>query len=504
MNKETQPAGSNPVFWISAAVIAGFVVWGALSPKTLADNATTVFDWTTAAFGWFYLLSVLFFVLFCLFLALSRYGRIRLGKDGEDPEYPYFTWIGMLFSAGFGVGLVFWGVAEPMSHFFEPPMGLEPKTARAALMGLRYSFFHWGIHQWSVFTVVGLAIAYLQFRKDRPSLISNTFNPLIGEEGRPSLRRTLDILAVIATVIGVATSLGMGILQINGGLSHVFGIPKNGFTQLMITAGLAVLYLASSTSGLNRGIKWLSNLNLGLALGILVFVLVAGPTKFILDSFTHTLGQYIQHFFGMSLRLTPFLKGTWVRDWTVFYWAWVIAWSPFVGTFFARVSRGRTIREFVIGVLIVPPLIAILWMAVFGGSALHLDLFEGTRIGEAVQKDVALALFAMYEHFPFATLVSVLSILLIFTFLITSADSATYVLGMMTSEGRLNPPMTVKVIWGVLIAAISAVLILSSGLQGLQTASLVAALPFAFILLGMCMSLLRALKQERISRIPKL
>ncbi|OYD08793.1 glycine betaine uptake BCCT transporter [Paludifilum halophilum] len=486
------------VFWISAAVISLLVVWGALSPQSLASKATAIYDFTASAFGWFYLISVVFFVLFCFFLAISRSGKVRLGKDDDRPEYSFFTWIGMLFSAGFGVGLVFWGVAEPMTHFFDPPMDLESQTPEAAQMALRYSFFHWGVHQWSVFTVVGLAIAYFQFRKRKPSLISNTFTPLIGERNHVPLRKTIDILAVIATVMGVATSLGMGILQINGGLNHVFTVPNNTTAQLTITGILLILYLGSSTSGLNRGIKWLSNINLTLALGLMLFVLFTGPTIFILNTFTQGVGGYIQHFIEMSFRLSPFKGGSdWVREWTIFYWAWVIAWSPFVGSFVARVSKGRTIREFVLGVLIVPPLIAVIWLAIFGGSALHLDLFQHTTIGEIVQQDVTRALFSLYEYFPFSYLLSLLSILLIFTFLITSADSATFVLGMMTENGDLNPPMISKVIWGVLIAAISAVLIVSSGLQGLQTASLVAALPFTVILLFICLSLLRSLRQDR-------
>ncbi|TLS36103.1 glycine betaine uptake BCCT transporter [Pseudalkalibacillus caeni] len=487
---------SNIVFWFSAIIITLFVIWAAVSPESLGNNASAVFDFTTKAFGWFYLLAVLFFVLFCFYLAFSRFGKVRLGKDSDRPEYSFFTWIGMLFSAGFGVGLVFWGVAEPMQHYFAPPLGAPSQTTESAQVAMRYSFFHWGIHQWSVFTIVGLAIAYYQFRKGVPSLISNTFNPLIGDKGKNYLRKPIDILAVIATVTGVATSLGMGILQINGGLNHVFGIPNNAVYQLIITFVLLVLYLSSSTTGLNKGIKYLSNLNLSLALGLLLFVFIVGPTVFILDSFTLALGQYIQRFFEMSLRLTPYGGGTWVRDWTIFYWAWVIAWSPFVGAFIARVSRGRTIREFVFGVLIVPPFIAIVWLAVFGGSALHLDMFENTAIAEAVQNDVTVALFAMFEHFPFSFVLSILSMLLIFTFLVTSADSATYVLGMMTQNGKLNPSMMVKIIWGVLIAAIAAVLIISSGLQGLQTASLVAALPFTFILIIMCIALFKALRQD--------
>ncbi len=485
------------VFWFSAIVVALMVVIGAVAPKAFADVATEIFNFTTYAFGWFYLLAVLFFVLFCVVIALTKYGRVRLGSDEDRPEFPFFTWVGMLFSAGFGVGLVFWGIAEPMSHFFTPPREtVDALGEEAARVAMQYSFFHWGVSQWSVFTIVGLAIGYFQFRKKEDGLISTTLKPIIGEKKRDYIRKPIDILAVIATVMGVATSLGLGILQINGGLNVVFGIPNNGTIQLIIIAVLLVLYLTSSTTGIQRGIKYLSNLNLTLALLLMLFVFIAGPTVFILNTFTLGIGDYISSFFNTSLRLTPYQGGTWVRDWTIFYWAWAIAWSPFVGAFIARVSRGRTIREFVFGVLIVPPVIALFWIAVFGGTALHFDLFGGTEIAQAVDNDITSALFATFAQLPFTFILSVLSILLIMTFLITSADSATYILGTMTSGGSLNPPLLLRVIWGTLMAAIAAVLLIASGLEGLQTASLVSALPFTVILVGICYSLVKSLRRE--------
>ncbi|MEG9296178.1 BCCT family transporter [Mangrovibacillus sp. Mu-81] len=501
---ENNRTSLNKVFWISAIIITILVVFGAVFPKVFAKGATAAFGFTTYAFGWFYLLSVLIFVAFLLVLAISKYGKVRLGRDDERPEYSFFTWVGMLFSAGFGIGLVFWGIAEPMSHFFKSPLpGTEAQTEEAARIAMGYSFFHWGVSQWSVFTVVGLIIAYFQFRKGENGLISTSLSPMFGRRKRAKgIKNTIDILAVIATVMGVATSLGLGILQINGGLNTVFGLTESTLSQLLIVAVLLILYLTSSTTGLDKGIKWLSNLNLSLALLLMLFVFIAGPTVFILNTFTLGIGDYITNFIRYSLRLTPYQGGTWVQDWTIFYWAWAIAWSPFVGAFVARVSRGRTIREFIFGVLIMPPFIALLWIAVFGGTALHFDLFRGTSIAEAVNKDVTSALFTTYAELPFTMLLNVTSILLIFTFLITSADSATYILSSMTTDGRLNPPMLVKIVWGVLIASIAAVLLLSSGLEGLQTASLVSALPFTVILLLMCFTLFRLLRKE-IPRKPK-
>jgi glycine betaine transporter len=496
--KEKKNQKGNSVFWISGLVILVLVIWGALVPQSFSSVASLVYSFTTNAFGWFYLLAVIFFVLFCFYLAISKYGKIRLGDDEEKPEYPFFTWIGMLFSAGFGVGLVFWGIAEPMTHFANPPtgFGVEGETEQAAKLAMRYSFFHWGIHQWSVFTIVGLVMAYFQYRKGRRSLISETISSGSNANKKSSWKKVINILAVIATVMGVATSLGFGILQINGGLDYMYGLPQNGMVQIGITAILFLLYMASSTTGLNKGIKYLSNLNLALALLLMLFILFLGPTVFILESFTLALGGYIQKFIEMSFFMTPYQGGSWVKEWTVFYWAWVIAWSPFIGAFVARVSKGRTIREMIFGVLIVPPFIAMVWIAVFGGAAFHLDLFQGTAIADAVNNDVTSALFVTLEQFPLTQVLSILSLFLICVFLVTSADSATFVLGMMTSDGDLNPSLFSKLVWGTLIAAITAVLIISSGLQGLQTASLVAALPFTVILLIMCVNLFKSLRKE--------
>ncbi|ELK48707.1 BCCT family transporter [Halobacillus sp. BAB-2008] len=486
----------NPVFLISATVVAILVVIGAVNPTGFGNVAGTLFDFTTLNFGWFYLISVFGFVLFLIILSISKYGKIKIGPQDSKPEFPFFTWIGMLFSAGFGVGIVFYGVAEPMSHFFETPFSdLEPQTEEAARVAMGYSFFHWGVSQWSVFAIVGLIIAFLQFRKDKNGLISTALEPVLGKS--KVVKNTTDSLAVIATVMGIATSLGLGILQMNGGLNAVFDVPNNTTSQLLITAVLLILYLTSSSTGLNKGIKWLSNLNLGLCLLLLLFVFIAGPTVFILNSFTLGLGDYLNNFVSYSLRLTPYQGNNgWLQDWTIFYWAWAIAWSPFVGAFVARVSRGRTIREFVFGVLVVPPLIACLWIATFGGTALNSDLNSGTSIASAVSNDITVALFETYEYLPLTGIMSMLSILLIATFLITSADSATYILASMTTNGSLTPSLPIKIVWGVLMAAIAAVLLVAGGLNALQTASLVSALPFTIILIIFVYAFTKMIRRE--------
>ncbi|MFD1849453.1 BCCT family transporter [Oceanobacillus bengalensis] len=485
----------NPVFFVSTIIVGLLVIIGAVFPEGFGKVAQALFDFTTINFGWFYLLAVFVFIMVLLGLAIGKFGKLRLGPSNSRPEYSFFTWIGMLFSTGFGSGLVFWGVAEPMSHFFETPFpGLDAQTPEAARVAMGYAFFNWGISQWSVFAIVGLVIAYIQFRKDGKGLISTAIEPVVGKNR--GIANTIDSFAVIATVMGVATSLGLGIMQMNGGLTSIFNIPNTIWVQIIIAGVMLITYLSSSVTGLNKGMKWLSNINLSLCLLLLLFVFFAGPTVFILESFVLGIGDYLTNFVQYSLRMTPYGGGEWVHQWTIFYWAWAISWSPFVGAFIARVSRGRTIREFIFGVLVVPPAIACLWIAVFGGTSLFSDLNNGTQIAEAVNGDIAVALFETFGTLPLSTITSLLAILLIFTFLVTSADSATYILGSMTSKGSINPAMITKIIWGVLITAISVVLLLAGGLEALQTAALISALPFAVILLVMVAAILKLLKKD--------
>lgn len=486
----------NPVFIVSAAVILLLVIIGAVNPIGFGNLAGTLFNFTTINFGWFYLLAVFIIILFLIFIAVSKYGSIRLGADSDRPEFPFFTWIGMLFSAGFGAGLVFWGVAEPMSHFFTTPFDNPAQTEEAARIAMGYSFFHWGISQWSVFAIVGLVIGFLQFRKKKPGLVSTALEPIVGS--KPLVKHSIDSLAVIATVMGIATSLGLGVLQMNGGLNAVWGIENSFGIQLTIIGVMFLAYTLSSSTGLHKGIAYLSNLNLGLALVLMIFVFFAGPTVFILETFTLAIGDYITNFVQYSLRLQPYQGGDWVLGWTIFYWAWAIAWSPFVGAFVARVSRGRTIREFILGVMVIPPAIACVWIAVFGGTALWYDLKQGSNIAEAVDADLTSALFQTFDQLPLTGIMSVLAILLIFTFLVTSADSATYILASMTSFGSLNPPTFFKIVWGVLMSAIAAVLLYAGGLEALQTASLISALPFTLLLLLMVFAFLKIIRGETI------
>jgi glycine betaine transporter len=484
------------VYYISIIVIALFVMWGIFFPTNLSATAENLLNITVEKFGWFYLLTAFSILIFSLYLTFSKYGNIRLGSDEDRPEYSNISWFAMLFSAGMGIGLVFWGVAEPIQHYIRPPMGVQRETAEAALIAMRYSFFHWGLHPWAIYTLIGLCLAYFNFRKKSNSLISSTFFPLLKDKTEGLIGNFIDILSIIATSFGVATSLGLGALQINGGLHEVFGIPNNVTVQVTIIFIVTILYMTSAMTGLNKGIKILSNLNIVIAVGLLLFVMFLGPTSFIFDTLTTTIGSYVQNLIQMSLRLTPFTQGTWIGDWTLFYWAWWISWAPFVGTFIARVSKGRTIKEFVLGVLLVPSLFCFVWFAAFGGTALNFEMFKNLGIAQAVEQDVTSALFITLRHLPLGKIVSLLATTLIVTFFITSADSATFVLGMFSSKGDLNPKIKVKLVWGILQSSVAIILLISGGLDGLQTMAILAALPFAVILLIMCFSFYKAIKDE--------
>ncbi|AOM01163.1 BCCT family transporter [Cobetia marina] len=492
-------SGGKRVFSASVIIILGLVALGAGFPTRFGELADQALGAVTSMFGWFYLISVFGFVIFLVSLALSKYGKIRLGPQDCRPSYSFFSWVSMLLAAGFGVGLVFYGMAEPMQHYLKPPFGDMPgETPESARYAIQYAFFNWGVHQWAAFSVVGLIIAYFQFRKGQAGLVSSVLSSVTAKH--PKVRRygpVLDVFAVVATVMGVATSLGLGVLQMNGGLHFVFGVEESWQWQFIIMGVMFCAYMASTWSGLDKGIKRLSNLNMSICIALMLYVLFTGPTLDILKTITLGIGDYLQNFIGMSLRMSPYDGNDWNSSWTVFYWAWVIAWSPFVGTFVARVSRGRTIKEYVVGVLIVPPLLACLWIGVFGGAALNMELGGDVGLAAATDANITSALFEMFDLMPFSNVLSVVAILLIFVFLVTSADSASYIVAQMTDAGSINPPLYKRVVWGVLIAAICLTLISTGGLKGLQSASVLSALPFTFILYGMIVVLVKELRADR-------
>lgn len=482
------------VFWISLVISICFVTWGVISPEHLSRMMNIAQKFFMEKFGWFYQIVATFFLLFALVLIFSRYGKIRLGKDDEKPEFSKLSWFAMLFSAGMGIGLLFFGVSEPISHFANPPLG-EPGTDAAARQALAYTYLHWGLHAWAIYATIALALAYFKFRKGLPGLMSAALFPLLGNKVYGVTGLIIDTIAVFATIFGVAASLGLGAAQINGGLNYVAGIPNTFGIQLVIIAVVTVLFLLSACTGLNKGIKYLSNGNMILAVILFFSVLFIGPTVFLLDLFTTTFGEYIQNLPSMGLRLAPFNKqnASWVQNWTIFYWAWWIAWSPFVGTFIARVSKGRTVREFVIGVLVVPTIVCTLWFGIFGGTGIYMEHILGIDIsGQSLET----AIFHVFEELPLTKFLVIVTLLLIALFFITSADSATFVLGMQTTGGSLNPPNSVKIIMGLILTASAIVLLSSGGLPAMQTAIIVSAFPLAFVLLGMTISMLKSFKGE--------
>ncbi|WP_078543361.1 glycine betaine uptake BCCT transporter [Litchfieldia alkalitelluris] len=483
------------VFWISIVIAILFVIWGVAFPASLENAMGIAQGFFLVNFGWFYQLTATFFLIFALFLIFSKYGKIKLGKDTDKPEFKNVTWFAMLFSAGMGIGLLFFGVSEPVSHFANPPIDVEPGSSQAARVALRYTYMHWGFHAWAIYATIALALAYYKFRKDLPGLMSATLYPLLGEKTKGPIGVLIDCIAVFATIFGVAASLGLGSQQINGGLEYLFGIPYNFTVQLIIISIVTALFLISAGTGIKRGIKYLSNANMILAVALLFLFLFMGPTVFLLDLFTTTLGGYIQNLPSMGLRLAPFNeeRAAWVQGWTIFYWAWWIAWAPFVGTFIARVSRGRTVREFVIAVLLVPTLVCAFWFAVFGGTGIYLDYNMGTNVaGQSVET----ALFYVYQQLPLTNVLSIITLLLISTFFITSADSATFVLGMQTTNGSIEPANFVKYSWGIILALSAVVLMASGGLSAMQTAIIVSAFPLAIILILTTFSMLKSFQGE--------
>jgi glycine betaine transporter len=387
------------VFKVSLIIVLLVVVLGFNDPQLLDMVSTTIHSNIITHFGWAYMLSAFLFLVFSILLAFSRYGDIKLGKDHEKPQYSYFGWFSMLFAAGMGIGLIFWGGAEPLSHYMNPPEQVAGGSGDAASFAMRYSFFHWGLQPWAIYIVMGLSIAYFSFRRGMPPLISSCFYPLLGQRINGLAGYVIDILAVFATIFGIATSLVLGALQINSGLAHVLNLPNTITSTLIIIALVTVLFMISSITGLDKGIQLLSKSNMLLAFVLLFFMLVMGPTSYIFNVFTSILGEYANRFLEMSLQVNPFQGYQWTKSWTLFYWAWWIAWSPFVGLFVARISRGRTIKEFVLGALIAPTLLTFLWFSVFGGAALNLELLEGANVAAAAFPFTMVMLLMCYNLF---------------------------------------------------------------------------------------------------------
>ena len=497
--QETRPGTIDPaVFWPAMIVIVGFVAWGTVFPDSLSSIATAVLNAIIDGFGWGFVVSSAGFLAFALFLATSRFGHIKLGQDDERPEFRTASWVCMMFSVGMGIGLMFWGVAEPIYHFATPPHGqATPKSLEAAVVAMKYSYFHWALHPWAIYAVVGLTIAYFTFRKGKSNLISSAFEPLLGAAAAGPIGKAIDVLAIIATLFGTATSLGLGAQQINSGINYLWGTGVSNGIALTIIGTMTVLFILSAVSGVGKGVQFLSNMNMIIAMLLLIFLVCIGPTIFIFNTFTESLGRYLADLVTMSFRTAAFSDGKWLGSWTIFYWAWWISWAPFVGVFIARISRGRTIREFVIGVLLIPSGVTFIWFTIMGGTALHSELFGAGGIVDAVNNQgAAVSLFALLAQYPFAWLTSLIAIFLVAIFFISGADAGSIVMGMLSSRGALEPQRGVVVMWGVLAGASASVLLVMGGLQGLQTASIIAAAPFLLVMVGLCISLWHSLLDE--------
>lgn len=512
----TPPSGGGPsrsrgvgtaptVFWGSMGLIVAFVLFAVVAPDTAADGIGAVQSRIVDTLGWYYVLLVAVFVAFALAMGFSRFGDIRLGRDDEEAEFGLRSWFAMLFSAGMGIGLVFWGVAEPLNHFAAPRPGFEGGEVETARRAMTQTYLHWGIHAWAIYVVAGLAIAYAVHRKGYPVSIRWALEPLLGDRVKGRLGDLIDITAVVGTVFGVATSLGFGVAQIAAGLDFT-GIVGDGAGSVRLQVVLIVLITALATasvvSGVGRGIKWLSNLNMGLAAVLLVFVLVAGPTIFLLREFVQNFGDYFTNVMGLTFDVSAYRGAdgeAWQAAWTTFYWGWWVSWAPFVGVFIARISRGRTVREFVLGVLLVPTLVTFLWFSVLGGAALHRELFGGGGlVGDDGTVGTESSLFTMLDALPGGGVVIGLAILLIVTFFVTSSDSGSLVVDMLASGGDIDPPKWSRIMWAVLEGAVAAALLAvgGGGLGALQTAAIVIALPFSIVMVAMMFATVRAFRAE--------
>ncbi|HKL13275.1 MAG TPA: BCCT family transporter [Halanaerobiales bacterium] len=494
----------NKTFWIAFILTILFVFWGVFGIESLRVAADVSFNFITQQLGWSFMLGGTIFVLVAMYIMLSKIGDIKLGEPDEEPKYTRFEWFSMLFSAGMGIGLVFWSVSEPIWHYIWPATGAAAnataETQQAAINAMRLSFFHWGIHPWSIYIIVGGSLAYFSYHKGLPMLLSSTLEPIIGEDNLDTgWGRLINIIGVYATLFGLATSLGLGAMSIVAGLAQLNWIASASTgAQIVVVIVVTAAAVVSTITGIDKGIRYLSKVNVWIMSILMIFVVLIGPTLFILRLFTNSMGQYLQHIVEMSFMSDAIMDNAWLPAWTIFYWAWWIAWAPFVGTFIARVSKGRTIREFVIGSLFVPVLVSLIWFAVFGGTGLHVALGEGGQgLIEAVQESEAAGFYAALATLPLSKFLIFLGTLSVTLFFITSSDSATYVNGMLTSGGNPNPPRPLRVFWGISEGAIAAILIFTGGLSALQTASVVSGFPFMVIMFFMIYCLLKDLHLER-------
>ncbi|NDK36980.1 BCCT family transporter [Rhodovulum sulfidophilum] len=483
------------VFFTSASLIVIFVGAGVLFTDSLGTITAAVQNFIVSRFGWLYIIVVGAFPALAIYLMLSRFGSVRLGQDDDRPKYSTFAWLSMLYGAGLGIGLVFYGVAEPMLHYVTPPLGTGG-TPEAAEQALLFTMFHWGIHPWALYIVLGLAMAYASFRQGLPLTISSTLVPLIGDRANGPIGKAVNILAVFGTLFGLATSLGLGVKQIASGLNFVANVQDSIGLQIGLIALITSLATLSVVAGLDKGIKRLSIANSIFAVSLLAFVIIAGPTQAVFDALPQNLGVYLQNLVGTTFFDEAYRGGDWQAGWTLFYWGWWVSWSPFAGMFIARISRGRTIREFIAGTMIVPSAITLVWFTGFGNGALALAQSGAADMVSAVQDNVSTSLFVLLAQLPMPMISSVLALIVILLFFVTSSDSASFVIDIITSGGAENPPVVQRIFWAVSEGVVAAILLLVGGLGALQTASLATGLPFTIVLVFVACALLRALHRN--------
>jgi len=486
---------NGPVFFTSTAIIIATIALTLIFEKQAESFFSELQLGVAENADWFFILSINLFLVFLVYLAASKFGKLRIGGQGAKPEFKTSSWFAMLFSAGMGIGLLFFGVGEPVMHFNSPPTA-DAGTAAAAQEAMNFTFLHWGFHAWAVYALVGLSLSYFTYTRGLPLTIRSIFYPFLGDRIYGRIGDVIDIFAVLATLFGLATSLGFGVQQIASGLNHVFGLPDGIVTQVIIIAIITLIATASVVLGVDKGVKILSEWNMRIAVVLLLLALVLGPTIFIFRSFVENTGSYLYNFLEISTWSETYTNGSWQNNWTVFYWGWWIGWSPFVGMFIARISKGRTIREFILGVLLVPAIVTFFWMSAFGSVAINQIISGNTVLSEAVNADIATALFVFFQDYPLSMVINIVAVLLIAGFFVTSSDSGSLVIDSLTTGGKIDAPVGQRIFWALTEGTVAAVLLIGGGLQALQTATIVTGLPFAIILMVMCYSLYIGLKED--------
>src|SRR6476469_3768759 len=491
-------------FGVAAGLAGAFLLWGTVDSEGMTAGTSSALAWLEKSFGWLFILVSASFLVFSGYLAISRYGNIRLGPDDSQPEFSTFSWVSMMFATGMGIGLMFYGVAEPLTYLTStdagsiPPGRGDPSTPDSARVAMEYAFFHWGLHPWSMYAVIGLASGYFAYRKGAGNLVSGAFGPLLGARATQGPGKALDVIAIFATLFGSATSLGLGALQISGGLDDVFGTGQSKWLTVVVIAVLTTCFVLSAVTGIEKGVQLLSNANAIAAVVLVFFLFVVGPTVFILSTFTESLGGYLTHLPTMSFRTGAFGGSEFLSTWTIFYWAWWISWTPFVGMFIARISKGRTIRQFVVYVIAVPSLVSFVWFSILAGSAFDLQLSGAKDLGAVLAQEggTESALFTTLREYPLASITVVLAVFLVAIFFITGADSASIVMGMLSQHGKEEPMRWLVIFWRVAQGAVAAVLLFSGVLQALQTLVIIVAGPFMLVICAMCVSLMKSLREE--------